>query len=211
MTQKEKIFLESKAWAMEKLSLDKTYFKRLAGLHTPDILWIGSIDSLVPVRELINADPGEILVYRNLGCQVRKDDLSLMATIQDAVEVSNVEYIVVCGYSHCSGIQDVISGNDNRPFVQKWLEELRVLSDSYSDELNRLDLEQRSKRLAELNIKAQIIKLSQLDAIRNAWETKDHPILFGWYFDLDTGALTEVFSMEADSRLRQVTSLLQTS
>ena len=48
MTSKEKMFLESKAWALEKLSLDKTYFERLAGMHSPDILWIGSIDSLVP-------------------------------------------------------------------------------------------------------------------------------------------------------------------
>jgi carbonic anhydrase len=211
MTQKEKIFLESKAWAMEKLNLDKTYFDRLSGLHTPEIFWIGSIDSLVPVRELINADPGEVMVYRNLGCQVRNDDLSLMATIQDAVDMSGVNYIVVCGYSHCSGIQDVISGNDQRPFVRTWLEDLHVLYDSYSDELSELDLEQRSKRLAELNIRAQIIKLSQLDVILKSWEKKDGPTLFGWYFDLSTGALTEVFSMEANSRLKQVTSLTQTS
>ncbi len=211
MTQKEKIFLESKAWAMEKISLDKTYFKRLAGLHTPDILWLGSVDSLVPVRELINADPGEVQVYRNLGCQVRKDDLSMMATIQDAVEISRVNYIVVCGYSHCSGIRDILSGNDNRPFVKNWLEELRVLYDSYSDEFQDMDREQRSKRLAELNIRAQIIKLSELEVIRKAWETNDYPALFGWYFDLNTGALTEVFSMEANSRLRQVSSLVQSS
>lgn len=211
MTQKEKIFLESKAWAMEKLSLDKGYFNRLAGLHTPDILWIGSTDSLVPVRELINADPGDVLVYRNLGCQIRRDDLSMMATIQDAVEISRVKYIVVCGYSHCAGIRDVISGNHRRPFVRTWLEDLHVLYDSYSDELMVLDLEQRSRRLAELNIRAQIIKLSQLDIIRQTWENEEGPSLFGWYFDLTTGALTEVFSMEPNSMLKQVTSLLQTS
>ena len=211
MTQKEKIFLESKAWAMEKLSLDKTYFERLAGLHSPEILWLGSVDSLVPVRALINADPGEVMVYRNLGCQVRKDDLSLMATIQDAVEMSRVKYIVVCGYSHCSGIQDVISGNDQRRFVRQWLEELHVLYDSYSEELLDLDLEQRSRRLAELNIRAQVIKLSQLEIVRQAWDKSEGPALFGWYFDLDSGGLTEVFSMEPNSRLNQVTSLLQTS
>ena len=211
MTQKERIFLESKAWAMEKLNLDKTYFQRLAGMHSPDILWIGSINSLVPVRELINADPGEVMVYRNLGCQVRKDDLSLMAILQDAVEMSRVDYIVVCGYSHCSGIQDVISGNDQRPFVRTWLEDLHVLYESYSDELLILDLEQRSRRLAELNIRAQVIKLSQLDIVRHAWDKNEGPVIFGWYFNLDSGALTEVFSMQPNSRLHQVASLIQTS
>lgn len=200
------MFLESKAWAMEKLSLDKSYFERLAGMHTPDILWIGSIDSLVPVRELINADPGEILVYRNMGAQVREDDISLMATIQDAVEISRVEYIVVCGYSHCSGIQDVVLGNDDRPHVKRWLAELRALYEAHKDEFEEMDFDQRTKRLCELNIRAQILKLSRLEVIQKAWERGNHPLLFGWYFDLDNGALKELFSMEANFRLRKVAS-----
>jgi carbonic anhydrase len=207
MTSKEKLFLESKAWALEKLSLDKTYFDRLSGMHSPDILWIGSIDSLVPVRDLINADPGEVLVYQNIGAQVREDDISLMATIQDAVDVSKVEYIVVCGYSHCSGIQDVVLGNDDRPFVNRWLDNLRDLYEKRSDEFQDMDFEQRSKWLCELNIRAQIIKLSQLDVIEKAWENGNYPILLGWYFDLNTGALKEIFSMEASYKLKQVASV----
>ena len=187
MTSKEKLFLESKAWALEKLSLDKTYFDRLVGMHSPDILWIGSIDSLVPVRDLINADPGEVLVYQNMGTQIREDDISLMATIQDAVEISKVEYIVVCGYSHCSGIQDVVLGNEDRPFVKRWLGNLRHLYENRSDEFHDMDFEQRTKWLCELNIRAQIIKLSQLDVIEKAWKMGNHPILLGWYFDLATG------------------------
>jgi len=207
MTSKEKMFLESKAWALEKLSLDKNYFERLAGMHSPDILWIGSIDSLVPFREIINADPGDVLVYRNMGVQVREDDISLMATIQDAVEVSKVEYIVVCGYSHCSGIQDVVLGSDDRPLVKRWLGDLHDLYQSRSEEFQDMDFEQRTKWLCELNIRAQIIKLSQLEVIQKAWEKGNYPILLGWYFDLNTGGLKEIFSMEANYKLKQVASV----
>jgi carbonic anhydrase len=207
MNSKDKMFLESKAWALEKLSLDKTYFDRLSGRHSPDTLWIGSIDSLVPVRELINAEPGEVLVYRNMGVQVRVDDISLMATIQDAVEISNIKYIVVCGYSHCSGIQDVVLGSDDRPFVKRWLDDLRYLYENRSDEFQDMDFEQRTKRLCELNIQAQIVKLSQLEVIQKAWEKGNSPILLGWYFDLNTGALKEIFSMEASYKLKQVASV----
>ena len=207
MTSKEKMFLESKAWVLEKLSLDKNYFERLAGMHSPNILWIGSIDSLVPFRELINADPGDVLVYRNIGVQVREDDISLMATIQDAVEVSKVEYIVVCGYSHCSGIQDVVLGSDDRPFVKRWLADLHDLYNNRSEEFQDMDFEQRTKWLCELNIRAQIIKLSQLEVIQKAWEKGNYPILLGWYFDLNTGGLKEIFSMEANYKLKQVASV----
>jgi len=208
MTTKEKMFLESKAWAMEKLSLDKTYFERLSNVRSPDILWIGSVDSTVPFREVINADPGEIVVYRNLGVQIREDDISLMATIQEAVEVSKVEYIVVCGYSHCSGIRDIISENDDRPFVKTWLEDLRELYENNMYKFKDLDFEQRTKYLCELNIRAQIIKLSQLEVIQKAWDNGDYPILLGLYFDLPTGALKEIFSMETNFKLKQVASVV---
>lgn len=207
MTSKEKMFLESKAWVLEKLSLDKTYFDRLSGMHAPNILWIGSIDNLVSFREIINADPGDVLVYRNMGVQVRGDDISLMATIQDAVEISKVEYIVICGYSHCSGIQDVVLGNDDRPYVKRWLGDLHDLYENRSDEFQDMDFEQRTKRLCELNIRAQIIKLSQLDVIQKAWEKGNDPILLGWYFDLNIGALKEIFSMESNYKLKQVASV----
>jgi carbonic anhydrase len=208
MTTKEKMFLESKAWALEKLSLDKNYFKRLSGLHTPDILWIGSIDSLVPIRELINAEQGDVLVYRNMGVQVRFDDLSLMATIQDAVEVSKVDFIVVCGYSHCSGIEDVILGSNDRPYVKRWLEELHALYESNIDEFQDMDFHQRTKLLCEMNIKEQIVNLSQLEVIQKSWERNDRPVLLGWYFDLDNGALKEIFSMEANYTLTQIASVV---
>src|SRR5688572_10125818 len=126
MTTKEKLLLESKAWVKEKLTLDKEYFKRLSSLHTPNILWIGSSDSLMPVREITNTEPGEILVYRNLGNLVKESDLSFMALLQDAIEVSKVKYIIVCGYSHCSSLREIINGTD-KPLVRKWLIELRAL------------------------------------------------------------------------------------
>lgn len=206
MTVKEKILLESKAWVKEKTILDKEYFKRLSSLHTPNILWIGSSDSLVPVRELTNTEPGEILVYRNLGNLVKENDLSFMALLQDAIEVSNVEYIIVCGYSHCSSLREIIKGTD-KPLIREWLIELRALYELYYKELDPLPYEQKERKLAEINIRQQIINLSRLPIIQQAWTKGNYPQLFGWYFDLDTGYLSEVFSME-DQQLKQINTLV---
>ena len=62
MTMKERILLESKAWTKEKLSLDAKYLQRLVESADPEILWIGSADSMIPGREVTNCEPGEILV-----------------------------------------------------------------------------------------------------------------------------------------------------
>jgi len=208
MTIKEKMLLESKAWVLEKLNLDKRYFERLSSMHTPNILWIGSSDSLIPVRELTNTEPGEILVYRNMASQVSEDDISLMATLEDALEVSRVEYIIICGYSHCGGISDVILGADDRPHIKKWLKGLQALYKNHLEELQQLDFVQKERRLCELNIKEQISNLSKLKLIQKSWKRDNHPILLGWYFDLNNGSIKEIFSMEANHKLKQVASVM---
>jgi carbonic anhydrase len=207
MTLKDRIFLESKVWAAEIKSLDRDYFGNLDGLHTPDILWIGSSDSLIHVNEVINADPGEVLIYRNIGNQVRQDDISLMALLEDAVVTSGIQYIVICGYSHCTGIRDVLLGAEDRPLVSEWLKNLTAIYEANREELDRLDFQQRERKLAELNIEAQIRNLSKIPCIQRAWEKNDFPKLYGWYFDLDRGSLREVFSMEENHRLQKVASL----
>ena len=88
-----------------------------------------------------------------------------------------------------------------------WLSDLRAVYENRSEEFQDMDFEQRTKRLCELNIRAQIIRLSQLDVIEKTWEKGNYPILLGWYFDLNTGALKEIFSMEASYKLKQVASV----
>ncbi|HEX2533466.1 MAG TPA: hypothetical protein VHK69_07010 [Chitinophagaceae bacterium] len=37
----EKLLLENKAWAQEKVEDDPDFFNRLAHIQTPEFLWIG--------------------------------------------------------------------------------------------------------------------------------------------------------------------------
>ncbi|MBX2962998.1 MAG: carbonic anhydrase [Cyclobacteriaceae bacterium] len=195
MTIRERILLESKAWSMEKMALDKGYFQRLSSMHVPHILWIGSSDSLVPVREVTNTEPGEILVYRNMGNLIKESDLSLMALLQDAVEVSKVKIIILCGYSHCSSLREVIKGTD-KPLINEWLQDLRDIYERNREELEKLPYENQEKRLAELNIEQQVKNLSNLEIMQRAWRLSSYPKLYGWYFDLNTGSFTEVINVD---------------
>jgi carbonic anhydrase len=207
MTTKDRILLENKAWRAEKLSLDENYFVRLNGMHDPKILWISSTDSLASIREMTNTEPGDIIVYRNLGAQVRLDDLSLMSVLEDAVEVSKVSHIIVCGYSHCSGISSVLQGQHLKPAVAEWLKNLRSLYDANSAMLRKLPFDEQEKILSELNIRQQVINLSKATVIKKAWEKSDFPAIYGWYMDLASGTFQEVFSLEKNHRLKQISTL----
>lgn len=196
------------AWKEEKLQYDKDLFTRLSTMHQPNILWIGSVDSLIPVREVTNTDPGEILVYRNIANQVNPDDPSMMALLEDSLEMNTLELIVICGYSHCSGIRDVLLGCDDRPNVKKWLSGLYKTYQDNVDELEQLPFDQKERRLSELNIKQQILRLSQIPSIQKSWKQKSAPLLLGWYFDLDDGTFTEIFKMEPDNKLHTIGSVV---
>lgn len=198
------MLLESKAWVAEKLSLDKDYFEHLKRMPTPNILWIGSSDNLISIREVTNTEPGEIIVHRNIGSQVRADDMSLMATLEHAVEVSEVQYIIVCGYSNCNGIKEVVQGLEARTYMHKWLDQLFDLYDNHASELEPLSESEKEKRLCELSIKAQILKLSAIDVIQKAWEKGSSPVLLGWYLDETAGYIKEIFSMTPKQSLKQV-------
>lgn len=208
MTIKERMLLESKAWVAEKLSLDKDYFEHLKKMPTANILWIGSSDNLISIREVTNTEPGEIIVHRNIASQVKADDMSLMATLEHAVEVAKVRYIIVCGYSNCNGINEVVQGVEERTYMRKWLDELFDLYNSHADELDPLPQVEKEKRLCELSIKAQILKLSTLDIIQKAWENGSGPVLLGWYLDETSGIIKEIFSMTSEQELKQVARVI---
>jgi carbonic anhydrase len=49
-------------------------------------LWIGCADARVPANELMGEGAGTVFVHRNVGNQVLNTDVSLMSTLQYAVD-----------------------------------------------------------------------------------------------------------------------------
>lgn len=207
MRTKERILLESKAWRQEKLALDQDYFTRLNEMHHPKILWICPTDSLASVREMTNTDPGDIIIYGNLGAQVKQDDESLMAVIEEAVTSYHVTQIIICAYSHCKAIHQIVHGTTTSQYVRSWLRDLQELYNNHYPELRDLPHEKQEAMLSELNIREQVVRLSKVPCVQKAWERRDFPEIYGWYLDLKSGTLQEVFSLEKNHRLKQLSSL----
>ena len=94
----EKLLLENKAWAAEKISEDPEYFERLSHLQAPEFLWIGCSDSRVPANEITGTQPGEIFVHRNVANLVVNTDVNLLAVLDFAVTHLHVKHVIVCGH-----------------------------------------------------------------------------------------------------------------
>jgi len=75
----EKLLIDNKAWAADKVKGDPDYFNRLAQIQTPEFLWIGCSDSRVPANEITGTQPGEIFVHRNEANLVINTDVNLLS------------------------------------------------------------------------------------------------------------------------------------
>src|SRR5579863_8735966 len=74
----------NRAWAARKVANDADFFKRLERQQAPEYLWIGCSDSRVPANEIVDLDPGELFVHRNVGnlAPAAGRELSLGAAIR---------------------------------------------------------------------------------------------------------------------------------
>jgi carbonic anhydrase len=189
----EKLLLENKAWAAEKIDEDPKFFDRLAHVQTPEFLWIGCSDSRVPANEVTGTQPGEIFVHRNIANLVIEDDLNVLSVLEYAVTHLKVNHVIVCGHYGCGGIKAAMS-DKSFGILDKWLARIKTVYQANFDEINALpDADAQADLLTELNVKQQVINLSKTETIINAWKTGSAPHIHGWAYGLKDGILNRIF------------------
>jgi carbonic anhydrase len=201
----EKLLLENKAWAAEKVADDPDYFKRLAEIQTPEFLWIGCSDSRVPANEITGTQPGEIFVHRNIANMVVNTDVNLLAVLDYAVSHLKVKHIIVCGHYGCGGIKAAASNHDFKPVLNMWLRNVKDVIRHNRHELEGIsDEEQRIDRLVELNVQEQVYNLAKTSIIQRMWRKEQRPELHGWVYSLKDGVIKQVFDMKAGTHINSI-------
>ena len=198
----EKLLLENKAWAGEKVQADPEYFSRLADIQKPDFLWIGCSDSRVPANEITNTQPGEIFVHRNIANLVVHTDVNLLSVLDYAVTHLKVKHVIVCGHYGCGGVKASMSNTDYNQVLNMWLRNIKDVNRIHRDELNAItDEQQKFDRLVELNVQEQVIHLAKTSIIQRAWKNDQRPHLHGWVYGLKDGLIKPVFEMPANTNI----------
>ena len=201
MKSYEKLLLENKAWAGEKVADDPGFFKRLANLQSPEFLWIGCSDSRVPANEITGTQPGEIFVHRNVANMVIHTDLNLLTVLDYAVNHLKVKHVIVCGHYGCGGVKASMTQH-NYGIINKWLRNIKDVYRFHRQELDSVaDLELRADRLVELNVQEQVMNLAKTSIVQKAWADDNRPHLHGWVYGLKDGLIKPVFEMPAGTHI----------
>ena len=204
MNSYERLLLENKAWAKEKLSDDPNYFNRLVDVQSPDFLWIGCSDSRVPANEITGTQPGEIFVHRNIANMVVHTDLNLLSVLQYAVEVLKVKHIIVCGHYGCGGVKAALT-NHNFGIINKWIRNIKDVHRFHREEIDLIPNEDAQlNRMIELNVQEQVLNLAKTSIIQKAWKERQAPDLHGWVYDLHDGLVKPIYEMQAGTHIDEI-------
>jgi len=161
----------------------------------PDFLWIGCSDSRVPAEEVTGMEAGELFVHRNIANLVIHTDFSVLSVLQYAVEVLEVNHIIVCGHYGCGGVRTAMS-RKSLGLINKWLRHIKDVYRLHEQELDKItDEPSRFERLVELNVLEQVQHLTEISFIQRAWKNKKRPMIHGWIYDLHTGYLKDLVKL----------------
>jgi len=185
----------NKEWVTEIKERDPEYFTRLSQQKAPKYLWIGCSDNRIVPNQIINTQPGEVFVHRNIANVVLEADINCLSVIQYAVEVLNVKHIILCGHYDCGGVKAVLENNDYG-ILEKWLSQIKDVFRFNSKKFQGLNHENKIDLLCEMNVKEQVKNICETAIVRKAWEEGKELTVHGWIYSIKNGLLKNLDTLE---------------
>ena len=165
----DELLERNRRWAEARVKADPEFFARLAKQQQPKLLWIGCSDARVTANSLLDLDPGEVFVHRNIANLANHNDLNYLSVLQFAVEFLEVERIIVCGHYGCGGIRAAMSPRQ-LGLIDNWVRTIRDIRERYRVEIGQAeDPEEREDLLCELNVVTQTNNVARTPIVQNAW------------------------------------------
>lgn len=151
----------------------------------PQIMIVACCDSRVDPALILQCDPGDLFVVRNVANIVppyEKDEAhhGTSAALEFGIRFLNVKHLILLGHSQCGGIQALLnsSGSSQNDFISNWVSIIKTESDEKinEDDYAKLALQQ-----------------SYQNCMTFPWiyESVNHKNLniHLWFFDIKTGQI----------------------
>jgi carbonic anhydrase len=194
------LFELNRAWAAAMVEREPRFFAELAERQTPAYMWIGCSDSRVPANQIVGLQPGDVFVHRNVANVVVHTDLNCLSVLQYAVDVLEIEHVIVCGHYGCGGVAAALEGT-RHGLIDNWLRHVQDVVEKHADELDDLPPEARFDRLCELNVVEQVANVCQTTIAEDAWARGQSLTVHGLVYRLEDGLLRDL-GVSASGRTR---------
>lgn len=185
-------FAANRVWARRMRERDPDFFARLRQQQRPKLLWIGCSDSRLPPDRIIGKRPGEVFVHRNVANVVVHTDVNCLSVLQYGIDILEVRHVIVCGHYDCGGVRAALQSQP-LGILDTWVRHLRDVQLLYRDQLDALaDPEQKTDRLCELNVVAQVANVCRTSIVQEAWRRGRSLAVHGWIYSVSDGLLRDL-------------------
>jgi len=182
----------NRRWSKRVTEEDPNFFADLADQQNPDYLWIGCSDSRVSANMIVGLKPGEVFVHRNVANLVNHTDMNCLSVLQFAVEVLQVEHIIVCGHYGCGGIQAAME-TKRHGLIDNWLRHIQDTANLHSHLLEAIDDPiEKQNRLCQLNVAEQVQNVGETTIVQDAWNRSQQLEIHGWIYGLKDGMIRDL-------------------
>lgn len=199
----DKLFRGVLEFRQEDFEAQKELFARLEREQKPHTLFIGCSDSRVVPTLITRTNPGELFLIRNIANMVpphhaTDEFASTRSALEYAVQVLDVDSIVVCGHSNCGGcaaLQTPVEQLEHLPYTRKWLEISAEVPGRVARLMRGDSPEEREVLTEQVNILVQMRNLLTYPFVREKVEAGSLKI-YGWYYVIATA---EVYNFDDES------------
>ena len=198
----QKLVRGTHAFRSNYFATHRALFEQLAtNGQRPETLFITCSDSRIDPNLITGTAPGELFMVRNIGNIVPSADDGPMggvaAAIEYAVQVLEVENLIVCGHTGCGAIDAIMHPERaaHLHHVPVWLAQARRILPILEERYPHLEEAARLVAAVEENVLVQLENLRTFDFVAERLE-RGTLKMNGWVFKIATG---EVFDYDPTS------------
>jgi carbonic anhydrase len=168
-------------------------YDRLTQGQAPKVMVIACSDSRVDPTRVFDTEPGQMFVLRNIANLVPPmsavmGQSSVAAGLEYAVEVLEVDYILVFGHARCGGIAAALSPLKQNRFISAWMEQIAPARDKVLEAHALLPDVDCQQALEQAGIRLSLANLRSYPFVADA-EAAGRLRLAGAIFDIADGEL----------------------
>jgi carbonic anhydrase len=177
---------------------ERSLYKRLTvfGQH-PRVMIIACADSRVSPTAVLDTQPGEIFIARNIANIVPPHDpdaapRSIAAAVEYGVKVLRVEHLIVMGHGRCGGVAALVAHGEGLPhtdYLKAWVDIATPALDQLPNHGEGMTQDELARASEYAVIRLSLKNLETYPWVREQIEA-GKLTLHGWHFSIFDGRLT---------------------
>ncbi|MES2999022.1 MAG: carbonic anhydrase [Pseudomonadota bacterium] len=184
-----KEILEGYRLFREKYTVGDNSIMKYLSAHgqKPQIMLVSCCDSRVDPALILQCDPGDLFVARNVANIVppyEKDEAlhGTSAALEFGICLLNVRHLILLGHSQCAGIAALLNSQDlsQNDFITKWVSSIKI-PEKLVDKVNQ-------DEYAKLGLTRSYENCLTFPWIKKKIEEKTL-IIHRWFFDIQKGQI----------------------